>query len=276
MNNVALGELLERLRACIGDAEHKPGEWASASSQMGGITTAAKKSCKEDPAELLRSLQQQTWAGFSYKRDSWLAVEAVNALPMLMALAEATLAQATAPGDAGDVARALIAGLGASHDDEAAQATSARQGAASTLPTGSAVDAPAGQGADEEGESEGAQLIVAERRRQRCVEGWTAEHDDQHKDRSMAMVCALYAAPVPLFELTGGRTSYSFVDPWPDSWSGEWDKRRRDSRGRPKDKSLDEQVSDLTKAGALAAAEIDRILRLLRRGGHAASRVACS
>ena len=76
-----LRRLAESLNRAIEQAEHKPGQWAETAQSMGGICCAGepfqigKPRAKEDP-----------WAHFSYKRDSWLAVAAVNALPQLMAL----------------------------------------------------------------------------------------------------------------------------------------------------------------------------------------------
>ncbi|MFK3746328.1 hypothetical protein ACI2JG_24035 [Pseudomonas psychrophila] len=76
-----LKKLTESLNRAIEQAEHKPGQWAETAQSMGGICCAGepfqigKPWTKEDP-----------WAHFSYKRDSWLAVAAVNALPQLMAL----------------------------------------------------------------------------------------------------------------------------------------------------------------------------------------------
>ncbi|WP_321837848.1 hypothetical protein [Pseudomonas kulmbachensis] len=76
-----LKKLTESLNRAIEQAEHKPGQWAETAQSMGGICCAGepfqigKPWAKEDP-----------WAHFSYKRDSWLAVAAVNALPRLMAL----------------------------------------------------------------------------------------------------------------------------------------------------------------------------------------------
>lgn len=78
----------------------------------------------------------------------------------------------------------------------------------------------------------GALMIAAERQRQIEQEGWTPEHDDQHDDREL-----LYAAE-----------TYMFGDP--DAWP--WD----EDSYKPKDK-----ITDLIRAGALIAAEIDRLIR---------------
>ena len=58
--------------------------------------------------------------------------------------------------------------------------------------------------------------------------------------------------------MTLAHAEMRFVDPWPRSWVEDWDKRlpTRD----PRDVS-DERIRELEKAGALIAAEIDRLLR---------------
>ena len=90
-----LKKLAESLNRAIEQAEHKPGQWAGTAQSMGGICCAGepfqigKPWAKEDP-----------WAHFSYKRDSWLAVAAVNALPQLMALTVEVERLRTAEGDA--------------------------------------------------------------------------------------------------------------------------------------------------------------------------------
>lgn len=81
--------------------------------------------------------------------------------------------------------------------------------------------------------------IAAERRRQIEDEGWTAEHDDEHDNGEMAIAAACYA---------GDRRKFNMAAPpaWP--WSTLW--------WKPKDRR-----SDLVRAGALIAAEIDRLDR---------------
>jgi len=84
----------------------------------------------------------------------------------------------------------------------------------------------------------GIELITEERQRQITEEGWTAEHDHQHNDSELAGAGAYYAIPE-------NRRKY-----YPNLWMfrEEWFKPT------PKDR-----VRELTKAGALIAAEIDRI-----------------
>lgn len=64
-------DLLARLQRAIDEAEHKPGQWAGSITEMGGVCT---------PGDTLIS----NWGNFSFKRDAWLAIAAVNALPELM------------------------------------------------------------------------------------------------------------------------------------------------------------------------------------------------
>ena len=76
-----LKRLAESLNRAIEQAEHKPGQWAEAAQSMGGIC------CAGEPFQIGKPwAKEEPWAHFSYKRDSWLAVAAVNALPQLMAL----------------------------------------------------------------------------------------------------------------------------------------------------------------------------------------------
>jgi hypothetical protein len=88
----------------------------------------------------------------------------------------------------------------------------------------------------------GIELIAEERKRQIEKEGWTAEHDFSHTDESMAIVASLYALPNYL-----DRGEY--VDNlWPMSWGEDWWKPSPENR-----------IRELQKAGALIAAEIDRL-----------------
>ena len=81
----------------------------------------------------------------------------------------------------------------------------------------------------------GIELITAERERQISEEGWTAEHDQEHDDGELAKAAACYLLP----EIKG--------EWWP--WSWKWWKPT------PEDRQC-----ELVKAGALVAAELDRVL----------------
>src|SRR5512141_16977 len=97
----------------------------------------------------------------------------------------------------------------------------------------------------------GIERIAAERARQIAKEGWTPEHDDEHNEGELALVGVLYATPVTLLEKVERTDSIHFVDPWPDTWDTEWDKR--EERGTVGAR----RIRELEKAGALIAAEID-------------------
>lgn len=107
----------------------------------------------------------------------------------------------------------------------------------------------------------GVDRIANERRRQILVEGHSPDHDDLHDDGSLAIAAVCYAAPEPVYSLRshyeGGMT---FADPWP--WDADWDKRPRDDHDCLRSATQAERIRMLEKAGALIAAEIDRLLRI--------------
>lgn len=116
----------------------------------------------------------------------------------------------------------------------------------------------------------GAILIAEERARQVAVEGWNAEHDDAHTDGSLALAAVCYATPTPLFVMDERSNGYRFIDPWPDSWDEDYDKRLEygdnqrvssNSPAHPDTLTEEERLDLLIKAGALIAAEIDRRIR---------------
>lgn len=93
----------------------------------------------------------------------------------------------------------------------------------------------------------GIELIAEERKRQIEVEGWTKEHDAEHTNEALAQAAACYAIP-------SVQRSYTY-DPilkaripkfWP--WDIKWWKPSPEDRSK-----------ELVKAGALIAAEIDRL-----------------
>lgn len=89
--------------------------------------------------------------------------------------------------------------------------------------------------------------VLAERQRQVEAEGWTPEHDDEHRNGELARAAACYTLPILL---DPGETPFG----WPDDWDADWWKpttRRR----------------DLVKAGALILAEIERLDRAEAQGG---------
>lgn len=90
----------------------------------------------------------------------------------------------------------------------------------------------------------GIELIAEERDRQIKEEGWTSEHDAQHAPGSLAMAGGCYAFSAAASLQTG--IDYPLPEPpyWP--WPGSW----------WKPKSV---LKDLVRAGALIAAEIDKV-----------------
>ncbi len=86
-------------------------------------------------------------------------------------------------------------------------------------------------------------LIAAERQRQIMKEGWTDSHDDEHDSGEMIAAAITYAERVYVPE--------SFASTLPPSWpwAAKWWKPSTDP------------VRNLVKAGALIAAEIDRLMR---------------
>ena len=97
----------------------------------------------------------------------------------------------------------------------------------------------------------GCELIAAERQRQIDEEGWDEGHDSEHGAGDLAIAGAVYAgdAAQNLAGLEVGlkpATGTFGEDEWP--WSPQWWKP-----------TPDDPVRQLVKAGALIAAEIDRI-----------------
>lgn len=84
----------------------------------------------------------------------------------------------------------------------------------------------------------GVNLIESERERQIYREGWTEEHDDKHVNNELALAAACYAVPDVFSQ------GY-----WPPTWNLSWYKSTT-------------RIRDLVKAGALIAAEIDRLQRI--------------
>ena len=109
----------------------------------------------------------------------------------------------------------------------------------------------------------GTELIARERVRQISEEGWTPKHDDGHRSGELALAAACYAAgpkhthirhmlnSARGMEDAGYSYDYSEAKPeqisWP--WDAEWHKPG------------DDRIGALVKAGALIAAEIDRLQR---------------
>jgi hypothetical protein len=96
----------------------------------------------------------------------------------------------------------------------------------------------------------GIDRIAAERKRQIKEEGFTAEHDNEFTSGHLAEAAICYAMPEELRNRPIGiRNPTSLINElWP--WSLVWYSPTPDNR-----------IRELEKAGALIAAEIDRLLR---------------
>lgn len=92
----------------------------------------------------------------------------------------------------------------------------------------------------------GIELIAEERGRQVAKEGWSEAHDDGHSDGALAGAAAGYAL-TSREQSRGDEGPFAFTtnDIWPEGWEF-----------KPKDR-----LSNLVRAGALIAAEIDRVQR---------------
>lgn len=88
--------------------------------------------------------------------------------------------------------------------------------------------------------SQGVKLIAEERQRQVREEGWTAEHDARHENGELVCAAVCYA-------MTAGEERPEPPGLWP--WDSDWWKPR-------------DEIRNLVRAGALIAAEIDRLKAL--------------
>ena len=108
----------------------------------------------------------------------------------------------------------------------------------------------------------GAERLAEERARQVAKKGWTAEHDDQHDDGQLALAAVCYAASAAcehVYVKHEYAASISIADPWP--WPGQYCDARPYDGNVLKEPTKEEAIRLLEKAGALIAAEIDRLLR---------------
>ena len=100
----------------------------------------------------------------------------------------------------------------------------------------------------------GCVLIYDERMRQIHSELWTEKHDDKHVKGELAMAGVCYGS-LAEDQISRGYTASTSKIPPPDLWpwdAGWW-------------KPSDDPIRNLVKAGALIAAEIDRLKRLERK-----------
>ena len=92
------------------------------------------------------------------------------------------------------------------------------------------------------------ELIKNERIRQIIKEGYSFDHDDQEYLQQLSYAAVVYACH--------SSARHSLLHLWP--WDKEYFKP-------DKDNTIDGRIKELTKAGALICAEIDRLIRLKTR-----------
>jgi len=120
----------------------------------------------------------------------------------------------------------------------------------------------------------GIERITAERTRQVHEEGWSPGHDDRHGSDELARAALCYAQPardrdeIPVKQgqygegwesCSVGEAEFFIPEQWPFSPT-DW----KPSGGM----SIPDRLRELTKAGALIAAEMDRLERLSTRRGQ--------
>lgn len=103
----------------------------------------------------------------------------------------------------------------------------------------------------------GVEIIADERKRQIEVKGYDESHDDRLSNESIACAAACYAMPKRFRKLQANGWGTFRAVIW--NWSGEFWKPSKDD-------SIEGRIRELAKAGALIAAEIDRLQRHTKEG----------
>lgn len=97
----------------------------------------------------------------------------------------------------------------------------------------------------------GIELIAEERQRQIEAEGYSAEHDAQYEDGELADAAAVYALSDDMMDTLDNEWGHDmYLHLWP--FGLEYLKKKTYG-------SIYERSKDLMKAGALIAAELDRL-----------------
>lgn len=109
----------------------------------------------------------------------------------------------------------------------------------------------------------GTQLIAEERQRQISQEGWTPEHDDTHQGEELSRAACAYAFPNAGVARTQNgvvlMVTRDFFWPWePQEFKPS---ATLDRVLQSREERVNGRVRELVKAGALIAAEIDRLQR---------------
>lgn len=99
----------------------------------------------------------------------------------------------------------------------------------------------------------GAELIADERKRQVEIEGYTPKHDEQNTKMQLTSAAIFYCKAAKLAQhpkKPGQVVDYVMIETeeFPEDWNSDYAKP-----------SFDNSIKDLTKAGALICAEIDRL-----------------
>lgn len=111
---------------------------------------------------------------------------------------------------------------------------------------------------------DGVDLIAAERRRQIVDEDYDFAHDDEHENGELALAAATYALPLEV------RRRHVWLQPlWKLLYPADWFFKGA-VYTQATEVPTDTRIRELVKAGALIAAEIDRLDR--RRRQRAAER----
>lgn len=157
--------------------------------------------------------------------------------------------------DAGDGGEGLALALNRIADLSAEVGAGRRELAAlgAELQRGPAAERAAARAAAAPDGGAGARDIAAERARQLRAEGWAPEHDDLHTRGQLAAAAACYAWPGRALIAVHVRGMSAALPAWP--WDATHDRREVYDRRRA-----------LVVAGALLAAEIDRLDRAAARG----------
>lgn len=96
----------------------------------------------------------------------------------------------------------------------------------------------------------GIDLIAEERNAHFSREGWTLERDDTYANEELASAAACYATPFRWRPFVVREGQAPLIWPWEKKW---W---------KP---TSEDRIRELQKAGALIAAEIDRLLRAQKK-----------
>jgi len=116
----------------------------------------------------------------------------------------------------------------------------------------------------------GVDLIAEERQRQINEEGFDASHDSQYGMDELALAAVAFAAPCRMYTLPQTtEKGFEFLDPFQlTHWDEKWDYRKKLEEaiagltGMDRARAKREfRARVLTVAGALIAAEIDRLQR---------------